>query len=92
MKLKDNRILIEMQEAEHSTEFGIIVDSKSDKYADHGTVKQAAKCFDAEDTSRTYEIPAGAHILYSKGMVTPISDGQGVVEFKNVIGWEDPNE
>lgn len=89
MKLKDNRILIEMQEAEHSTEYGIIVDSKSDKFADHGIVKQESKCFDVDDVNRTYVIPEGAHILYSKGAVTPISDTEGVVEFKNVIGWEE---
>lgn len=92
MKLKANRILIEMQEAEHSTSSGIIVDSKGDKFADHGTVKQTAECYDETDTSRTYVITEGTHILYSKGMVSPISDTEGVVEFKNVIGWEAPNE
>ena len=36
----------------------------------------------------TYIIPEGARISYSKGMVTPLSEDEGIVDFKNVIGWE----
>lgn len=88
MIVRKNKIWIKMQEAEHSTTSGIIVDSKSDKFVDYGIVIQEQECYEETNKDVTYIIPEGARISYSKGMVTPLSEDEGIVDFKNVIGWE----
>lgn len=88
MIVRKNKIWIKMQEAEHSTESGIIVDSKSDKFVDYGLVLQEQECYEETNKDATYIIPKGARLSYSKGMVTPLTEDEGIVDFKNVIGWE----
>lgn len=90
MKIKNNTLLIELQEAEHSTSTGIIVDQSDDKFVSHGKLVQDAyvKLYEQE----CYEvIPAGSHILYSKDKHVPVSEKEAVVEYKYVIAWEEVN-
>ena len=42
MRIKNNTLLIELQEAEHSTTTGIIVDQTDDKFVSHGKLVQDA--------------------------------------------------
>ena len=88
MKIKNNTLLIELQEAEHSTTTGIIVDQTDDKFVSHGKLVQDAFVKDFENEAY-YVIPVGAHILYSKDKHVPVSEKEAVVEYKNVIGWEE---
>lgn len=89
MMIRKNKLWIKMQEAEHSTASGIIVDSKSDKFVDYGILLQDQECYEETKPEEVYKLSKGAKISYSKGMVTPLTEDEGIVEFKNVIGWEE---
>lgn len=89
MKVKPNTLLIRMQEVEHTTESGFIIDQESDNLISHGELIQEAVVYTNEYQGHTYIIPEGSHIMYSKDRVTVIEEGVGVVEFKNVVAWEE---
>lgn len=89
MIIRKNKLWIKLQEAEHSTDFGIIVDSKSDKFVDYGILLQDQECYEETKPEEVYKLTKGMRISYSKNMMTPLTEDEGIVDFKNVIGWEE---
>lgn len=83
-----NKILLTITKTSHQTDTGIIVDDISDNRVEVGFTKQSITIYDNPPTVKIGEIPEGSKVVYKKGTDTAISSDEAIVDYENVLYWE----